>query len=42
MSRMMRAMIPPNFMNIKATLSQHGHAFGGAMELPGHTQAQSL
>lgn len=39
MSRMMSAL---NIMNIKADLSQHGIAFGGAMESTGHAWAMSL
>lgn len=33
-------MIPPNFMNIQATLFQHSLAFRGTMELIGHASAQ--
>ena len=36
-------MIPPNFLNIQANLSQQDPAFGGGtIEPPGHTQAQTL
>lgn len=37
MSRMMRVLIPPNFMNNQATLSQHNPAFEGTMAFAGHT-----
>lgn len=39
---MMRVIISLNFMNIKATLLQHGSAYAGTMEPTGHAQAQSL
>lgn len=34
MTSIMRAMNPPSFMNIQATLSQPGHAFGGLLAAP--------
>lgn len=34
--------VHPKGLNIKVTLSQHGPAFGGAMEPAGHARAQSI